>query len=393
MAESMTNRAASPRLRRHVEEFDYVLIWLTLALLSFGFVMVYSASIDIAEANKASGHNPWFFAQRHLMFLIIGGIAAYTVFQIPMMRWQKLAPWLFVGGLVLLALVLIPGLGRNVNGSQRWLPLGILNLQPSELMKLAAVLYAADYTVRKGALMHSVKQGFAPMLIAMLFTGALLLREPDFGAFVVIIAIAMSILFLGGLNLKIFGVLLVGLVVGFVGLIWSSPYRLQRIVGFMDPWADPYGKGYQLSHALIAFGRGQWTGLGLGGSVEKMFYLPEAHTDFLLAVIAEELGFVGVAFVIALFAALVLRAFQIGRTAAKLERHFCALTAMGIGVWLGVQACINIGVNVGLLPTKGLTLPFLSFGGSGIVANCMAIAILLRVDYETRSLQRGKKGT
>jgi cell division protein FtsW len=393
MAEAMSNRAAAPRLRRHVAEYDYVLIWLTLALLSFGLVMVYSASIDIAEANKASGHNPTFFLQRHLTFLLIGGIAAWAVFQVQIATWQKYAPWLFVAGLVLLALVLIPGVGRNVNGSQRWLPMGIMNLQPSELMKLAAVLYAADYTVRKAALMHSFKQGFVPMLIAMLFTGALLLREPDFGAFVVIIAIAMSILFLGGLNLKIFGVLLVGLVIGFIGLIWSSPYRLQRIVGFMDPWADPYGKGYQLSHALIAFGRGQWTGLGLGGSVEKLFYLPEAHTDFLLAVIAEELGFMGVAAVIALFAALVIRAFQIGQAAAKLERHFCALTAMGIGVWLGVQACINIGVNVGLLPTKGLTLPFLSFGGSGIVANCMAIAILLRVDYETRGLQRGKKGT
>ncbi len=393
MAEATINRAAAPRLRRHLAEFDYVLIWLTLALLSFGLVMVYSASIDIAEANRMSGHNPLFFMQRHAMFLVVGGIAAYAAFKVPVAKWQQFAPWIFVGGLVLLALVLIPGVGRNVNGSQRWLPLGLINLQPSELMKLAAVLYAADYTVRKAAFMHSVKQGFLPMLIAMVLTGFLLLQEPDFGALVVVIAIAMSVLFLGGLNFTIFVVLLVGLLISFVLMIWLSPYRLQRIVGFMDPWADPFGKGYQLSHALIAFGRGQWTGLGLGGSVEKMFYLPEAHTDFLLAVIAEELGFVGVAAVIALFAALVIRAFQIGRAAAKLEHHFCALMAMGIGVWLGVQACINIGVNVGLLPTKGLTLPFLSFGGSGIVANCMAIGILLRVDYETRALQRGKKGT
>ncbi|OIQ67103.1 lipid II flippase FtsW [mine drainage metagenome] len=384
---------APARSRRDVEQFDFVLIWLTIALLAFGLVMVYSASIDIAEANRATGHHSTFFLMRHAMFITIGLVVGYATFQVPIREWQRIAPWLFLGGLVLLAVVLIPGVGRNVNGSQRWLPLGFFNLQPSELMKLAAVIYAADYTVRKAAFMHSFKQGFLPMLIAILFTGFLLLREPDFGAFVVIIAIAMSALFLGGLNLRIFAGLIVLLVVGFIGLIWSSPYRLQRIVGFMDPWADPFGKGYQLSHALIAFGRGQWTGLGLGGSIEKLFYLPEAHTDFLLAVIAEELGFVGVAIVIVLFAWLVVRAFQIGRQAAVMERHFCALTAMGIGVWIGVQASINIGVNVGLLPTKGLTLPFLSFGGSGIVANCMAIAILLRVDYETRSLKRGKKGT
>ncbi len=384
---------APVRSRRDVAEFDYVLMWLTLALLAFGLVMVYSASIAIAEANRATGHHPTYYLMRHAMFIAIGIGVGYITFQVPVREWQRFAPWLFLGGLFLLAIVLIPGVGRNVNGSQRWLPLGIINLQPSELMKLAAVIYAADYTVRKAAFMHSFKQGFLPMFLAILFTGFLLLREPDFGAFVVIIAIAMSALFLGGLNLRIFGGLLVLLVVGFIGLIWSSPYRLQRIVGFMDPWADPFGKGYQLSHALIAFGRGQWTGLGLGGSVEKLFYLPEAHTDFLLAVIAEELGFVGVAVVIVLFAWLVIRAFQIGRQAAVMERHFCALTAMGVGIWLGVQAGINIGVNVGLLPTKGLTLPFLSFGGSGIVANCMAIAILLRVDYETRNLKRGKKGT
>ncbi len=380
------------RARRNVAEYDMVLVWLGIALLSFGLVMVYSASIDIAEANRSTGYHPTFFLSRQLVFIVIGLLAGYVAFQVPVFKWQRFAPWLFLGGLALLVLVLVPGIGRNVNGSQRWLPLAIINLQPSELMKLAAVLYAADYTVRKAAFMHNFKQGFLPMLVAILSTGFLLLREPDFGAFVVIIVIAMATLFLGGLNLRIFAGLFVLSVVGFVGLIWSSPYRLQRIVGFMDPWADPYGKGYQLSHALIAFGRGQWLGLGLGGSVEKLFYLPEAHTDFLLAVIAEELGFVGVAVVIALFAWLVIRAFQIGRAAAQLERHFCALTAMGIGVWIGVQACINIGVNMGLLPTKGLTLPFLSFGGSGIVANCIAIAILLRIDYETRSLKRGKKG-
>ena len=389
---SSATAAAIPR-RSAVPEYDFVLMWLTVILLAFGLIMVYSASIDIAEASRRTGHNAAYFLIRQAVFIGLGIAAGFAAFQVPMREWQRAAPWLFVGGLGLLAIVLIPGVGRNVNGSQRWLPLGVLNLQPSELMKLVAVLYAADYTVRKAAFMHSFKQGFMPMLIVMLLTGFLLLREPDFGAFVVIIAIAMSALFLGGLNLRIFAGLIVLLVVGFVALIWSSPYRLQRIVGFMDPWADPYGKGYQLSHALIAFGRGQWFGLGLGGSVEKLFYLPEAHTDFLLAVIAEELGFVGVLVVILLFAWLILRAFQIGRQAAGLERHFCALTAMGVGVWLGVQACINMGVNMGLLPTKGLTLPLLSFGGSGIVANCIAIALLLRVDHETRCLMRGKKGS
>ncbi len=379
-------------LKHHETHYDNVLIWLVITMLSFGLVMVYSASIDTAEASKATGYHANFFLIRQAGYVAAGLMAGFMAFRmVTMLQWQRLAPWLFVAGLVLLTLVLVPKIGRNVNGSQRWLPLLVFNLQPSELMKLFTALYAADYAVRKAALMHNLKQGFLPMLVAILFTGFLLLREPDFGAFVVIIAIAMTTLFLGGLNLRIFIGLLVMSVIGFVGLIWSSPYRLQRIVGFMDPWADPFGKGYQLSHALIAFGRGRVWGLGLGGSIEKLFYLPEAHTDFLLAVIAEELGFVGVAVVIGLFAWLIIRAFQIGREAAVLERHFSALTAMGIGVWIGAQAGINIGVNVGLLPTKGLTLPLLSFGGSGIVTNCVAMGILLRVDYETRALKLGRK--
>ncbi len=372
--------------------YDELLVWLVLALLMFGLVMVYSASIDTAAANVHTGYNGAFFLIRQAGFVAVGLACGYAAFRVPVYQWQRWAVWIFVGGLVLLALVLIPGVGRSVNGSQRWLPLGIINLQPSEIMKLAAVLYAADYTVRKAAFMHNFKQGFLPMLIAVLTTGALLLREPDFGAFVVILAIAMTTLFLGGLNLRIFIGLLALSVIGFIGLIWSSPYRLQRITGFMDPWSDPYGKGYQLAHALIAFGRGQWFGLGLGRSVEKLFYLPEAHTDFLLAVIAEELGLLGVAVAIGLFGMLVIRAFRIGREAAQQERHFCALTAMGIGVWLGVQAGINIGVNVGLLPTKGLTLPLMSYGGSGVVTNCIALGILLRVDHETRAMRRGRKG-
>ena len=227
------------------------------------------------------------------------------------------------------------------------------------------------------------------MLVIMLIVGSLLLLEPDFGAFAVVAAISISILWLGGINGRIFAGLILLLVAGFVLLIWSSPYRLQRVIGFMDPWADPFGKGYQLSHALIAFGRGEWFGVGLGASVEKLLYLPEAHTDFLLAVIAEELGFVGVAVVVGLFAWLVVRAFGIAKEAIANERYFAALLAQGIGIWIGVQGIINMGVNMGLLPTKGLTLPLLSFGGSGILANCIALAILLRVDFENRRLQKG----
>jgi cell division protein FtsW len=276
-----------------------------------------------------------------------------------------------------------------VNGARRWIPLGFLNVQPSEFMKLAVVLYAADYTVRKSAVMGSLRQGLMPMLAVMLLVGGLLLREPDFGAFVVICAIAMGILFLGGMNARWFAALAVLAAAGFALLVVTSPYRVQRIFGFMDPWADAFGKGYQLSHSLIAFGRGELFGVGLGASIEKLFYLPEAHTDFLLAVVAEELGLVGVLAVLLLFAWLVLRAFAIGRQAATLERPFPALVAQGIAVWFGVQAFINMGVNMGVLPTKGLTLPLMSFGGSGIVANCLALAILLRVDWENRQLMRG----
>jgi len=292
--------------------------------------------------------------------------------------------------------VLVPGIGRSVNGSRRWLSLVVVNLQPSELMKLAVVLYAASYAVRKAAFQHAqqpLKQtllrGFLPLFVVTVFASALLLLEPDFGAFVVIVAIAFGILFLGGLDWRLFACLVFLLPIGLSAILVAAPYRLQRLIAFLDPWSDPFGKGYQLSHSLIAFGRGEWFGVGLGASVEKLLYLPEAHTDFLLAVIAEELGFVGVALVIGLFAWLLIRAYGIGRQAARLERPFAALVAHGIGLWIGVQTFINVGVNMGVLPTKGLTLPLLSFGGSGIVANCVALAVLLRVDYENRRLLRG----
>lgn len=381
-----TNVGATPPA-----EFDRSLVWVTALLLGLGLVMVYSASIGIAEAGRHTGYQPLHYLIRHAIFIAISVIAALVAFQVPVRVWQQSALYLFGIGLVLLVLVLIPGIGRDVNGARRWIPLVFFNLQPSELMKVFAVLYAADYTVRKAAFMHSLRKGFMPMFIVMLLTGGLLLREPDFGAFGVITVIAMGILFLGGMNWKLFAGLVVMLIAGFIALIYVAPYRMERMRGFMDPWSDEYGKGYQLSHSLIAFGRGEWFGVGLGGSVEKLFYLPEAHTDFLLAVIAEELGFVGVLAITLLFVWIVWRAFAIGRRAVLQERYYAALVAQGIGLWIGVQAVINMGVNMGVLPTKGLTLPLMSFGGSAIAATCVALAILLRIDWEGRQLARGFK--
>jgi cell division protein FtsW len=382
--------AASLTSHRHaLVEYDEILSWIPIALLAFGLVMVYSASIATAEASKFTGFQPAYYLVRHGLYIFVGIVAGVMAFQVSLDSWQRLAPYLFLLGVALLILVLIPGIGREVNGSRRWLSLFVINLQPSELIKLFAVLYAADYTVRKGLLNYHWSRVFLPMFAVMALVGWLLLLEPDMGSFVVICIVAGSILFLGGFNIKVFAALVIALPVAFAALIFSSPYRMQRVVGFMDPWSDPYGKGYQLSHALIAFGRGEWFGVGLGGSLQKLFYLPEAHTDFLLAVIAEELGFVGICMVILLFAGLIIRAFAIGRQAANLDRQFAALVAQGIAVWLGVQAMINIGVNTGVLPTKGLTLPFLSFGGSSVVVSCIAAALLLRIDWENRRILRG----
>lgn len=377
--------------RKALSDFDQSLIWPAIFLLGLGLVMVYSASISIAGAGSGTHAYPAYFLLRHAAYLAVGLLAGVIAFQIPLRWWQKYSFPLFLIGVVLLALVLIPGVSHEVNGSRRWISLKIVNFQPSEFVKLSMVIYAAAYTVRKANYLANFVKGFLPMLVVMLIVGALLLLEPDFGSFVVITAIVMAILFLGGMNLKLFAGLIGFLIVSFLILIWNEPYRMQRFFGFLDPWDDPYGKGYQLSHALIAFGRGEWLGVGLGGSVEKLFYLPEAHTDFLIAVIAEELGFVGILTVVALFAWLLVRAFMIGRQAALKERHFSALVAQGIGVWLSVQALINMGVNMGMLPTKGLTLPLMSFGGSSLVASCVTLAILLRIDWENRQLMKGYK--
>jgi len=385
-----------PRDPRAMLTWDASLAWCTLILLAFGLVMVYSASIAMAEASSHTGYRAWYFLARHAVFVAVGLLAAFFAFQVPVKVWRRVAVWFFVVGAVLLVLVLVPGIGKSVNGSKRWISLLVVNIQPSEFMKLAAVLYAASYAVRKAAFLHAEQplrqtlvRGFAPLSAVMVLIGGLLLLEPDFGAFVVILAIAFGILFVGGLDWRLFLGLALLLPVALAAILVAAPYRVQRLTNFLDPWSDPLHKGYQLSHSLIAFGRGEWLGVGLGSSVEKLLYLPEAHTDFLLAVIAEELGFVGIFAVVALFAWLLFRAYAIGRQAARLERPFAALVAHGIGVWVGVQTFINMGVNMGVLPTKGLTLPLLSFGGSGIVANCIAVAILLRIDYENRRILRG----
>ncbi|CAG9178322.1 putative lipid II flippase FtsW [Cupriavidus pampae] len=379
--------------RSRMMEYDQPLLWVSIVLLAFGLVMVYSASIALPDSPRYANYRESHFLWRHAFALFIGLSTALIAFQIPVKVWDRYAPKLFVIALLLLIVVLVPFVGKGVNGARRWIPLGVMNFQPSELMKLAVVLYAANYTVRKQEWMQTVSKGFLPMGVAVVVVGMLLLLEPDMGAFLVIAAVAMGILFLGGINGKLFAGL-VGVAVGaFALLITASPWRRERIFAYLNPWeeSNALGKAYQLTHSLIAFGRGEWTGVGLGGSIEKLHYLPEAHTDFILAVIGEEFGFIGVLVVIVLFYWLVRRAFGIGRTALQLDRTFAGLVAKGIGVWIGWQTFINMGVNLGLLPTKGLTLPLVSYGGSGILMNCVALAILLRIDYENRVLMRGGK--
>ncbi len=379
--------------RSRMMEYDQLLVWAILSLALIGLVMVYSASITLADGPKYANYSSNHFLVRHLISLGIATFVGFWVFKIPVKAWDKLAPYLFIITILLLIAVLIPGIGKGVNGARRWIPLGPMNFQPSELMKFAVIIFAASYTVQRQEHLQSFVKGFVPMGLAVALVGLLLMLEPDMGALMVIGIIAMGILFLGGINAKLFGGLtLVGiLIVGAV--IALSEFRRQRIFAFLDPWQAEHAarKGYQLVHSLMAFGRGEWFGVGLGGSVEKLHYLPEAHTDFILAVIGEELGFVGVCVVILLFYWIVRRAFLIGRTALQLDRSFAGLCAKGIAIWIGWQAFINMSVNLGLLPTKGLTLPLVSYGGSAILMNAVAFAVLLKIDYENRILMRGGK--
>jgi cell division protein FtsW len=379
--------------RSRMMEYDQLLVWAVLSLMLIGLVMVYSASITLADGPKYANYSSNFFLIRHVISLTIAIAVGLWTFKIPTKVWDRYSPVIFGFSVLLLIAVLIPGVGKGVNGAKRWIPLGVMNFQPSELMKFAAVIFAASYTVQRQEYLHSLVKGMLPMGIAVALVGGLLMAEPDMGAFVVVALIAFGILFLGGINAKLFGGLIaVGLMSG-ATMIALSPFRRGRMLAFMDPWQvdNAANKGYQLTHSLMAFGRGEWFGTGLGGSVEKLHYLPEAHTDFIMAVIGEELGFVGVVVMIFLFYWIVRRAFLIGRTALQLDRSFAGLAAKGVAIWIGWQAFINMGVNLGLLPTKGLTLPLVSYGGSGILMNAVAIAMLLRIDFENRILMRGGK--
>ena len=371
--------------------FDQALVWVVVALLALGLVMVYSASVALPDNPKFARYAATHFLSRHALSLAIGLAVSLAVVQIPIALWEKAAPWVFVAALVLLVAVLLPLIGKGVNGARRWIPLGMMNFQPSELAKLGITMYAASYMVRKMDTREKFFQAVTPMAVALAFTGALLLAEPDMGAFMVIATIALGILFLGGVNGRMFALVTAVLIGIFVLMIVASPWRAQRIFAYLDPWNPLYAqsKAYQLTHSLIAFGRGEILGQGLGSSVEKLHYLPEAHTDFLLAVVGEELGFVGVFAVICAFFWLTRRIFHIGRQAIALDRVFAGLMAQGIGIWTGGQAFINMGVNLGVLPTKGLTLPLMSYGGSAILMNLVALAIVVRVDIENRQLMRG----
>jgi len=378
---SIFRRAEPVRL----ENLDVGLVLISFCLLLLGLVMVASASISVADRDLS---NPFYYLERQALFAVIGVIAAFSVYRIRLVQWEKSGMALLGFALFLLVLVLIPGIGKSVNGSTRWISLGIFNLQVSEVVKFFLLVYVAGYLVRHGQAVRTTVWGFIKPMLMVGLAGLLLLLEPDFGATVVIIGTVLGMMYLGGVRftqfisfLSLFGVAALLLVV-------LSPYRLARLTSFMNPWADPFDSGFQLTQSLIAIGTGGWFGTGLGGSVQKLFYLPESHTDFLFAVLSEELGFIGVSFVIALYAMLLLRAFRIGLQAEKCGNQFAAYMAYGIGMWLVMQATINIGVNMGLLPTKGLTLPLMSYGGSSLVMCCMAIGFLLRIHHECGAVNK-----
>lgn len=367
--------------RQPTAMLDVWLLGAAVLLLCFGLVMVSSASMTVGE--RLTG-DPFFYVYRQLFAMGLGIAGAVIIFQVPMVTWQKVGPMLVFVGLLMLLVLLVPGVGKTANGATRWIPLGFFNLQSSEFMKLFMVLYIAGYLVRRQDEVMRSFWGFAKPMLLLVITSSLILLQPDFGTTVVLFATALGMLFIGGVVLYQFAIL-IGLA-GVAGwaLIFFSDYRWKRLTTFVNPWDDPYNSDFQLSQALIAFGRGEVTGVGLGNGIQKQFYLPEAHTDFIMAVVGEEFGLIGTLGVILLLAFITWRAFQIGARAEARDERFSAYTAYGLGLWLGMQAFINIGVNVGMLPTKGLTLPFMSYGGNSIIVVCLMMALLLRVEYENR---------
>ncbi|MDV3237507.1 MAG: putative lipid II flippase FtsW [Gammaproteobacteria bacterium] len=360
---------------------DYQLLGVVLCLLAIGLIMVTSASVSIADRQFGQ---PFYYGLRQAVYLAAGIGAAVLVFGVRMAHWARAGVPVLLLALGLLAVVLVPGVGNTVNGATRWISLGPVNLQVSEPAKLLLFIYLAGYLVRHGEEVRSKVSGFVKPMAVLIIAAALLLAEPDFGATVVLFATALAMMFLAGVRWWQFGTLIGGAGLALAVLAVSSPYRMARLTTFIDPWKDPFDSGFQLTQSLIAIGRGHWFGVGLGGGVQKLFYLPEAHTDFVFAVFAEEFGLVGTVLLMALYAFLVWRAFAIGSVAHKAGDLFSGYLAYGIGTWLALQSTINIGVNMGLLPTKGLTLPLLSYGGSSLVVMCIAIGLLLRIDYETR---------
>ena len=378
----MTARSAMmPFPARLKTEFklDPVMLGLVLVLLLGGFVILASASITISD--NATG-NPFFYLERQLIAAAIGLAAGLFCLFVPLHVWQTLGPLLLLVGLALLAVVLVPGVGYEVNGATRWVRFGVMNLQVSEPARLCLLIYLAGYVVRQQKALREQFVGFLRPMLVLSVGCALLLAEPDFGAAIVLLATALVMLFVAGARIRDFILFFSATVIAVVGLTLTSPYRLNRLTGFLDPWADPYNSGFQLTQSLIAIGRGEWFGVGLGGGVQKLFYLPEAHTDFVFAVFAEEFGLLGSVVLIALFLALLWRVFKLAMRAADSERFFEAYLAIGLGTWLGLQAFINVGVNMGMLPTKGLTLPLISYGRSSLIVAMIAIGLLLRIHHE-----------
>ena len=390
IANSLSRRIGQRSKKAGAQPFaiDYWFFGAVISLLCIGVVMTGSASISIAEREM---QQPLYYLFRQLIYIGIGVVAAYCVLHIPLVFWEKTGPYFLVGAIALLVAVLVPGIGLQVNGSTRWINLGVANLQPSEFVKLFFVVYLAGYLVRRKKEIRETLKGFVKPVALLTITSLLLFAEPDFGAVVVLSATVFGMLFLAGVRLLHFSMFVFIVFSALVAMALSAPYRMERLTTFLNPWDDPFNSGFQLTQALIAFGRGEWLGVGLGGSVQKLFYLPEAHTDFVFAVIAEELGLLGSFVVIGLFSIVIWRTFTIASIAEQAGKRFAAYLAYGVGLWFSLQVIINLGVNMGVLPTKGLTLPLMSYGGSSMVSICLALALVMRVYHEISNKAQGTR--